>query len=221
MKYSYQLLLEPRLEFDNMNCFHEGLAAVKSKDHWGFIDKTGSIVIPLEYEQAHCFNEGAAVVKKDGKWSYINKLNIELTQLEYDQIYSFKNGLAVVKRKDKYGFIDKTGDVVIPLEYDLANSFNEGLAPAMKNGKYGYIDQAGKTIIPFELPYTYADCFCDGLAKVMIGVRNSPPSDCIDDKYIEWMTARLYNRWGFIDKAGNPVIPLEYGDVRPFSRDLR
>ncbi len=46
---------------------------VAKKGKCGFIDTTGSTVIPLEYDNARSFNEGLAAVKKNGKWGFIDK----------------------------------------------------------------------------------------------------------------------------------------------------
>lgn len=43
-----KVLIEPTLEFDEIDTFSEGLAAVKKDDKWGFIDKTGRVVVPIE-----------------------------------------------------------------------------------------------------------------------------------------------------------------------------
>ena len=42
------------------NPFSEGLASVCSKNKYGFIDKTGHVVIPFTYDDARPFQEGLA-----------------------------------------------------------------------------------------------------------------------------------------------------------------
>lgn len=43
--------------------FSEGLAAVKSLDKWGYIDKSGKVVIPFIFSVAYSFSGGRAVVE--------------------------------------------------------------------------------------------------------------------------------------------------------------
>ena len=46
---------------NNAYSFSEGLSCVKDEnDKWGYIDKTGNVVIPCKWKQAYSF-------KKDGK----------------------------------------------------------------------------------------------------------------------------------------------------------
>lgn len=57
--------------------FNRGLMNVAKSNKWGFIDKTGKVVIPLIYDFASAMGgmEGiapSALVKKDNEWFYIN-----------------------------------------------------------------------------------------------------------------------------------------------------
>ncbi len=43
------------------------------KGKWGFIDKTGKVVIPLKYDGVGDFNEGKVDVLLDGKKMWLDK----------------------------------------------------------------------------------------------------------------------------------------------------
>ena len=105
--------------------FSEGLAWVCNKDgKFGYIDKTGKVVIPFRYEAA--YDDGA--------------------ELFYQQpCYNFHDGLARIwdKTTDKYGYIDHEGNEVFPCLFDTADDMSEGLAVVMLDGKYGFIDAKG------------------------------------------------------------------------------
>lgn len=102
--------------------FSEGLASVRINGKWGYINRTGQIVVPTQFAHAGMFKEGLAPV-------------------------AIKNG-----RRRIYGFIDHTGRFSIQPQYDLASEFNNGLAAvsAMNSrgefDKHGYIDKSGKYI---------------------------------------------------------------------------
>jgi hypothetical protein len=53
--------------------FSEGLAPVQVGGKFGFIDKTGKMVIPPKYDDAFSFSEGLALVKIGDKFRYIDK----------------------------------------------------------------------------------------------------------------------------------------------------
>ena len=52
--------------------FYEGLAQVNKSGKWGFIDKTGQVIIPFIYDGTSGFHRGLAWVEKEGKFGYIN-----------------------------------------------------------------------------------------------------------------------------------------------------
>jgi hypothetical protein len=45
------------LQFDDCRSFSEGLAVVKIEDKWGYIDKTGKIVINPQFDDAGGFHK--------------------------------------------------------------------------------------------------------------------------------------------------------------------
>lgn len=100
-------------DVDEVYRFSEGLALVEKGGEpkeaplgvqkgrkFGYIDKSGKLVIPLQFDQA-------------GMWT----------------MSEFHEGLAAVMLNGKYGFIDKTGKLVIPAKYSGVFDFSDGLAP--------------------------------------------------------------------------------------------
>jgi hypothetical protein len=66
-------------QFEDAAEFSEGRAAVKTGDQWGFIDKTGEMVIPPQFVVRfhpffgyYRFSEGVAHVWVGKKWGYID-----------------------------------------------------------------------------------------------------------------------------------------------------
>ncbi|MDR7855952.1 WG repeat-containing protein [Tissierella sp.] len=100
-------------DYDEVKNFSEGLALVAKDiddnystghygiDKYGFIDKSGKLIIPLIYDSANSFSEGLALVKKDGKYGYIDKTGEVVIPLIYDDAQVFSQGSAWVKKDDK------------------------------------------------------------------------------------------------------------------------
>ncbi|MBU3187647.1 WG repeat-containing protein, partial [Clostridium estertheticum] len=76
---------------------------------WGFINKTGEIVIKPQFDFACNFSEGLAAIKVEGKSGFINKNGKIVIKPQFDNIYddvsSFHEGLAMVNIGGKWGFI--------------------------------------------------------------------------------------------------------------------
>lgn len=113
--------------------FYEGLAAYKdqSSGKWGFINKTGKIIIPAQYEFVDKFTEGLAAVRfkatntQASKWGYIDRTGkIVIPPTFENKPGRFSEGWAVVtKRNEKQVLIDKTGQlcrVNIPASWRLS-----------------------------------------------------------------------------------------------------
>ena len=100
----------------------EGLSAVMfDTGKWGYIDKTGKIVIQPQFSYVEAFSDGLAAVKihdnDDEKWGYIDKTGKIVIQPQFSQAGTFSEGLATVLiengTKKNYVMIDKTGKIVI------------------------------------------------------------------------------------------------------------
>jgi hypothetical protein len=125
--------------------FSDGLAAVAqvptgdSSLKWGFIDKSGKVVIPLIYDVVTFFQDGLAVVAK-----------------------SYGKG-----RNLKWGVIETLGPQVTPnVHYDAAKNLGEGFAAVgyahRKGLKWNLINRENTTIL-----HGFDDfgCFVNGRAR--------------------------------------------------------
>lgn len=195
------------LEYDQMDCFSEGLARVMTgkgeearlerlanesdadfnqrcstwheinskNERWGFIDKTGKLVIPCVYTDAMSFRSGLAIVSvsyppwRSRKCCYIDRTGKTILETDYVIVSNFHFGLAMAKKEDgKHGFIDLLGNVAIPFIYDWALDFSSGLAAVgvgeVNEWRKGYIDKTGRVVVPLE--YEIASNIFEGLAVV-------------------------------------------------------
>ncbi|NQT16006.1 MAG: WG repeat-containing protein, partial [Planctomycetes bacterium] len=123
-----------------VDVFSEGLAMVGTTvsddarrviGGYGFIDKTGRLVVPGGFEAANRFSDGLAAVKKDGKWGYINRKGRIVISPRYNEWADpFCDGMArVAPDRNTTQFIDTTGKVIFELDENIWNAgkFSEGL----------------------------------------------------------------------------------------------
>ena len=142
---------------------------IRENGKFGYMDKSGKIVVPCIYENTWGFTEGLAGVKIDGKLGFIDKTGKMVIQPQWTDGYAFFEGLAWVKIEGKYGFIDKTGAVVIqPQAFDdIAFGFSDGLCAVRQNGKWGYLNRKGQVVI--EPQFETATKFKNGIAQTKLG----------------------------------------------------
>ncbi len=140
--------------FDDAESFSEGLAAIRVNGLWGFIDKTGAVVIPPSYNLVSGpFSEGYAPVEcVDRNIAFIDKRGRQLTDCSFKQASEFSEGLAAVQTTEgKWGFIDTRGQLAVKPAFAFAYPFFNGLAQVriMKGDTtyVGYINRKGEYVI--------------------------------------------------------------------------
>lgn len=162
--------LSPRFDSSGSD-FHEGLALVKTKEGYGYIDTSGKTVLKItSADDAGYFSDGLAIVKVGNKYGYINTVGDFVIKPRFQivsdlkeippiksfdsdsDIFNFREGLALIAEDGIPKFINKKGDVVITLpkekfSYIHTQSFYDGLASVYTaEGLYRYIDKTGKII---------------------------------------------------------------------------
>jgi len=175
-----------------------------------------------EFDQVFDFSEGMAAVEifAEGDWEwepdhilgYMNSQGEIVIPIEYrhvPEMYAylgappFSDGLVIVHSLDHdgVGIFDLDGRLVVPFQHDWGWTFSEGRA-IISNWELGtsVIDSTGEIVVPFGR-YSVISDFSEGLAAVNAG---------------DWNVGR----WGFIDRAGDELIPAEFQEAGNFSEGL-
>jgi hypothetical protein len=222
--------------------FHEGLAAVSSSEGfspWGYIDRSGKMVVEKQYSFADDFSEGLAGVVVNRKFGFINQ-NGEMVipprfiprrgPYSYSGVVAtsrFSEGLAPVATELKYGldgvygYIDRKGDFVIPPQFHAAQIFSEGLALVVKMERVtnvvtsaGWIDKSGHRIVT-EVQ--------GRISESLFPKTFMDPHGYSDWRYSEGLVPFLIPQnkgkplRGYMDRRGKIVIePRAFNKVGPF-----
>jgi hypothetical protein len=141
--YSYSL--------ESFSFFQEGLARVAKNGKFGFIDKTGEIIIDFVYEDVGHFSQGLAYyMNSEDRYGYIDKKGEIVISPKYDYAEEFNlNKQAIVADINDdydyiYSLIDKDGDVIISDLEDIDD--HEDIYVVIKNNKCYLINTKGKMI---------------------------------------------------------------------------
>ena len=168
---------------------------------WGYIDRTGQMVIEPAFDSALPFSYGLAVVIVNDQAGYIDDTGKIVIQPQFYRARGFSDGLASAGRYEagvfQEGYIDKTG-AKISRDFDEAEPLREGFGLVRLGDKWGYVDKTGEIAIPIH--FYSADIFSEGLASVRL------PDNLANS--------------GYIDKTGAFVIQPQFGLAQPFSEGL-
>jgi predicted DNA-binding WGR domain protein len=175
------------------------LYPVKVNGKWGFIDRTGKVVVKPKYDKTERYCEGMVAVNSGGEWKE----------------YGGEEFSSKVFIGGKWGFIDDKGDTILDFSYNRVGDFSEGMARVKEGGEYvfqnveyswqdpytftggkwGFIDRNGK--ISIKPKYEDARSFSNGLAAVKIN-----------------------GKWGYINKKGKLVIKSNFTSGNSFSEGM-
>lgn len=173
---------------------------------YGYIDQTGTWIIPPVFDQAWDFSGGFArvdmgeisgLIDKNGKWVYRQKKNPSLDELTI--VSDVSDGLAQFKLNGRYGYMTPYGECVIPPYFKNTLGFSNGFAAVqvetVVGEKWGFINLKGEWVVaPI---YDEVKSFSEGLACV-----------CQQGLY------------GYIDSKGEVIVPLNFLTVDDFRNGL-
>ncbi|HWT74391.1 MAG TPA: WG repeat-containing protein [Mobilitalea sp.] len=169
------------------------LYPVQVDGKWGYINKSGKLVIEPTYAMAEDFYDGVAIV-----------------QIKDDTAGSSDEEANNVK----YGAINTAGKMVVDPNFSYISKFNEGIAGAIIENKdtyafeYYILDKTGKILYTLPSDMEIVSMLFNGSdmqtqSEGLILVRNA--------------NSEMY---GFIDRNGKLVIPCEYYEGYNFTNGL-
>ena len=219
------------------------LYPVKRSGLWGYMDRSGALVIEPRYDWADAFHEEVAAVWQAGKFGYINEAGEMIIAPRFDMSLGFSCGVTFAWVNGKVGLIDKRGDWIMEPQYGGASRFSEGLAAVKTLNGWAYIDTTGKTQIRAQ--FSWGGQFSEGLAVVQCfpapgcaitwgyidksgTLAMGPWTGTQGGRFSEGLAPAVkhrnsldpYGRWGYIGRQQQVVIPFRFAAAEPFSEGL-
>lgn len=213
------------------------LFQIVRNDKWGFMDRTGRVVIAPAFAEERDFFHGLAAVKSpEGKWGFIDESGALAIAARFDEVQDFTDDLAPVRIGRKSGYIDKSGKMVIEPRYESAGEFHEGLARIHLWNKVvctlGTFTSDDAPLYAFHLlekvQSDFWGCFPDGGKFGYIdktGKEVIAPQFFVAQDFSEGLAAvrveqTSESKYGYIDRTGHMVIEPRFNQAEPFSEGL-
>ena len=167
------------------------LADYESPDSkWGFIDKTGKLVISAQFDDVGPFSEGLAAVNQNGKWGYIDRSGEVVIHITYKSAWAFHEGFARVLPFDGPDhFINTAGKILEGENWSAADDFSNGRARVLVGHLFGYIDTSGQLVIQpiYKRGWNFEESVC---------------------------IVEYEDKLGVIDLQGEPILKTEYDQIK-------
>lgn len=96
---------------------HDGLARVKQKAGWCYVNEYGEIMRPEGTDVIGTFYEGLCKGRKDDLIGFFDTFGEWVIPPQFESVRDFKNGYAAARIRDKWGLINMQGEWVIEPEY--------------------------------------------------------------------------------------------------------
>ena len=193
---------------------------------WGYIDRTGKVIIDPQFDAARDFSEGLAWVGKGGKYFFINgagKIVIDSHEKLGNPIYDFvsdftKGGIACVKVNDDFGndvgYIDKIGRLVIRMKVE-PNGNVTAIYPVNSASRSLSSDLSmEESLLRLKVNEKYG--YYDINGKEVI----QPQFDGASGFSEGLAKVKLAGKYGYIDKTGQITIPPQFDYADDFSEGL-
>jgi hypothetical protein len=168
---------------------------------YGFIDEKGLLAIQPQFESAMFSSEGMAGVKRKGKWGYVDQSGNLAIPCKYATCHPFSSGLALVQQGNLNLYITSEGRTAIRCDYYQCEAFEGDLARIQRDMRshVEFMDRNGKIALSGRNFF---------VSHVSQGLINCPQGDSLRDM------------WGYINTAGEFVIPPQFTAARPFCEGL-
>jgi len=186
---------------------------------YGYVDSDNKWVIKPTYDFVENFSDGLAFVMKGGEKFFIDKYEKKVFSLDCRSALSFKNGYARYEANPvgtghswrKCGVVNKVGGVVIPPIYEKIGSLNEdGVTVATIRRKVFIVSVDSE---PVDITK-----YCT-ISFPRVRYIRSSKEEAVTFKS-KLLMVRTENGSGYLNYAGEMVIPDKYTDARPFSGDI-
>ena len=150
-------LYDPRPFRDNLSAYYDYV-----KEKWGFIGKSGSIVIQPQFSKVHDFSEGLAAVQKEenGTWGFINtKGEYVLPSKFHNEPRDFHEGVTFAMLQNSgwnehnYAALDRSGNILHTFELNGSGEvgdFVDGLCYVGNENITMVVDKEFKTVKTLE-----------------------------------------------------------------------
>lgn len=208
------------LQYEKAWIFSEGVACVKKGERLGFIDERGETIIPFQYpywkEYARktdfVFRNGTcAMFDSTGRCGIINRKGEWILSPRYDYINKPVAGFRIFKQEGQFGVLGNSLQEVLQARYDWIDILSDGFVVRDKENNLYMLAYDGETVLNPLVYYTV-----EPLSYVNSYDENGEEVQVLS----EYLSYRISNLYGLMDKNGKPVTKAIYFAIRALPNDL-
>lgn len=219
--------------YDNAVSFFSGWGVVERNNKWGAVNIDGVEIIPFNSWKLYKWEENLIRIDlcEDYKWGLVDKTGKIITHNFYDSLVCIDRPLQnqYVDIYESMYYVDTYDSYDLAFPYGIVPNYCAGLYPVGRDGLCGFVDESGEEVIPCK--YDWVCAFNNGMARVgkggmklFIDKKDNIilKLDCeeVSDFAEERALIMRNGKCGYIDVAGNEVIPCIYKKARLFNNGV-
>lgn len=219
-------------DYESVSNFSEGLARVKKGRKYGYINKTGQLIIACKYSFAFDFKEGVGIVQKTRRYGGINVLGKVVIPFHYTRLFPFRDGFAKIGGKLKISSWNEPTDSSGQFSTGATISVSDPVHPQFidkKNTLYKVKNyrQTPKKLRPVLYPNGMVRRF--DMRPQQVYYLNKQNKVIARNKYyygelfkenLAAVTASKGGKCGYINLHGQEVVTPKYNECKRFSEGL-
>jgi hypothetical protein len=165
---------------------NEQIIAIRINKLWGFLSKTGKLILTPQFESISSWNNESFIVRNNKHIGFYNAEGDKIYDTIYDDIKFIDEQLLAIKINGKYSFGEiNSNKILFEPRFDEVTIISEDLIAVSINTKWGFATKKGGLAIPCI--YNQTQAYHEGRACV-----------------------KVFDKWGFIDKTGTMIINPKY-----------
>ncbi len=181
-------LVQPTDSVDQIDLGTEGLFPAKAKGVVGYVNSSGTWIIPAQFSEVSLFTEKLATYRNTSSWGLLNSSGEIISTPQWEEIKPFVKGISIAKNAGKFYLINTSGETINPEGFDNIFRTTDDYFLVEKEGKTGLLDPKGNGLLPTE--------FQD--------IRREKKGFLVVNK--DGLT-------GIINEAGEIILPLAYQEI--------
>ncbi len=224
------------LIYDEINELSNNAYVIKLNGRYGAINHFAQTIIEPRFDKMGDFKNEFAYYIENGKYGFVSKIGY-IHRAEFEWISDFnENNIAVVKQNNFYGLINSQGQKILDCYYDLILKATNNVFILVKNNLYGFYNGNGCFLSAISYEYMKekpTDFYTNGYILKLIKKNEQALADFNGKTTLEFgsyeevnfalnglIKVKRKNKYGFIDKKLNIIIPFKYEQAQDFNDSL-
>ncbi|MCW3076144.1 MAG: hypothetical protein JWO32_753 [Bacteroidetes bacterium] len=218
--------------YEEVNELSNMVYVIKINGKYGAINNLGQTIIEPRFQKLGDFKNEYAYYIEEGKYGFVSKSGY-VHKAEFDWISNFnEKNIAVIKQNSLFGLINSDGRIILEPLMDAVVKSSKNVFIVVRNAQYGFFNGGGCFLSTMTYDYLKekpAEFYTNGILLKFLKNNEQSIADFNGKQLIEFgaydeihfagnglSRVKRKNKYGFIDKKFQVVIPFKYQMAKDF-----